>query len=94
MREVSPGVRIAINAISEIDLVNIQYFYGDSNRYHATNVGFGITYTLAIIVSVLSSRPGSLILLENPEAHLHTRGKAKMGELLALAASCGIQVVI
>ncbi|WZI67056.1 MAG: AAA family ATPase [Gloeotrichia echinulata CP02] len=36
----------------------------------------------------------TLILVENPEAHLHPRGQAKMGELLALAASCGIQVVI
>ncbi|ADI65882.1 AAA family ATPase [Trichormus azollae] len=94
MREVSPGLSIVINAILEIDLVNIQYFYGDSNRYRATNVGFGITYTLPIIISVLSCRPSSLILVENPEAYLYPRGKAKMGELLALAASCGIQVVI
>ena len=65
-----------------------------SNRYRATNVGFGITYVLPIIVAVLSSAPGSLLLIENPEAHLHPRGQARMGELLALAASCGIQVVI
>jgi predicted ATPase len=43
---------------------------------------------------VLASPPGTLILIENPEAHLHPKGQAKMGELLALAASCGVQVVI
>ena len=94
MREVSPGIRIEIKANSEMGLVTIQYFYGDSNRYRATNVGFGITYTLSIIVAILSSPSGTLILVENPEAHLHPRGQAKMGELLALAASCGVQVVI
>ncbi|MBD2343750.1 AAA family ATPase [Anabaena subtropica] len=94
MREVSPGIRIEIEANSAMGLVNIKYFYGDSNRYRATNVGFGITYTLSIIVAILSSPPGTLILVENPEAHLHPRGQAKMGELLALAASYGIQVVI
>lgn len=94
LREVSPGIRIEIKANPEMGLVNIQYFYGESNRYRATNVGFGITYTLPIIVAVLSSYPGSLILVENPEAHLHPRGQAKMGELLALAASCGVQVVL
>jgi predicted ATPase len=94
MREVSPGIRIEIKANSEMGLVTIQYFYGDSNRYRATNVGFGITYTLSIIVAILSSYPGTLILVENPEAHLHPRGQAKMGELLALAANCGVQVVI
>ncbi|WP_338044553.1 AAA family ATPase [Nostoc edaphicum] len=43
---------------------------------------------------VLASEPDTLILVENPEAHLHPRGQTKMGELLALAASCGVQVVI
>ncbi|NES00384.1 MAG: DUF3696 domain-containing protein [Symploca sp. SIO1B1] len=94
MGEVSPGTRIKINSNPDIDLMNLQYSYGDSNLYRATNVGFGITYTLPIIVAVLASEPGTLILLENPEAHLHPQGQAKMGELLALAASCGVQVVI
>lgn len=94
MREVSPGTRITINSNTDIDLINLQYSYGDSNPYRATNVGFGISYTLPIIVAILSSEPGTLILVENPEAHLHPKGQAKMGELLALAANCGVQVVI
>jgi len=57
MREVSPGIRIEIEANSAMGLVTIKYFYGDSNRYRATNVGFGITYTLSIIVAILSSPP-------------------------------------
>lgn len=65
-----------------------------SKAHRATNVGFGISYTLPIIVAVLASEPDTLILVENPEAHLHPRGQAKMGELLALAASCGVQLVI
>jgi predicted ATPase len=92
--EVSPGTRIEIKSNPDMDLVSLQYSYGLSNPYRATNVGFGITYTLPIIVAVLASEPGTLILIENPEAHLHPKGQAKMGELLALAASCGIQVVI
>lgn len=94
MGEVSPGTRLEIKSNPDMDLVSFQYSYGLSNPYRATNVGFGITYTLPIIVAVLASEPDTLILVENPEAHLHPRGQAKMGELLALAASCGVQVVI
>jgi predicted ATPase len=94
MREVSPGTRIKITSNSDMGLMNLQYFYGDSNPYRATNVGFGISYTLPIIVAVLASEPDTLILLENPEAHLHPKGQSKMGELLALAASCGVQIVV
>jgi len=94
MGEVSPGTRLKINQKSDVDLISIQYSYGDSNPYRATNVGFGITYTLPVIVAALASEPGTLILMENPEAHLHPKGQAKIGELLALAASCGVQIVI
>ncbi|MEW5859651.1 MAG: DUF3696 domain-containing protein [Cyanobacteriota bacterium] len=98
MGEVSPGTRMDVTSHLGMDLVSLQYSFviGNqvSNNYRATNVGFGITYTLPIIVATLWSHRGTLILIENPEAHLHPKGQAKMGELLALAASCGVQVVI
>ena len=94
MGEVSPGTRIKIDAKPDVDLMSFQYSYGDSNPYRATNVGFGISYTLPIVVAVLASKPGTIILIENPEAHLHPKGQVKMGELLALAASGGVQIVI
>ncbi|NER33536.1 MAG: DUF3696 domain-containing protein [Oscillatoria sp. SIO1A7] len=94
MGTVSPGTRLEIQSSPALDLVSLEYSYGISNSYRATNVGFGITYTLPIVVAVLASKPGTLIMIENPEAHLHPKGQAKMGELLALAASCGIQVVV
>ncbi|MBW4622263.1 MAG: DUF3696 domain-containing protein [Cyanosarcina radialis HA8281-LM2] len=94
MGEISPGTRFKVAPKPEVDLVSMQYSYGDSKPYRATNVGFGISYTLPIIVAVLSSEPDTLILLENPEAHLHPKGQSKIGELLALAASCGVQIVV
>jgi predicted ATPase len=94
MGEISPGTRINIKDIPDLDLVSLQYSYGLSNSYRATNIGFGISYTLPIIVAILASEPGTLLLLENPEAHLHPKGQAKIGELLTLAASAGIQVVL
>ncbi|MCL1466461.1 DUF3696 domain-containing protein [Argonema galeatum] len=92
--EVSPGTRLKIASKPDIDLMSFQYSYGDSNPYRATNVGFGISYTLPIIVAVLASEPGTLIIIENPEAHLHPKGQSQMGRLLAIAASCGVQIVI
>jgi predicted ATPase len=46
------------------------------------------------VVATLAAAPGSLLLIENPEAHLHPKGQALMGELLARAAAGGVQVVI
>jgi predicted ATPase len=96
--EITPGTRLHLTDHLGMDLINLQYSFTKkqqvSNQYRATNVGFGITFVLPVIIALLSSKPGALVLLENPEAHLHPRGQAKMGELMARAASCGIQVVV
>ena len=78
------------------DDVVLRFSFPDisGNYYRPTNVGFGLTYTLPIFVAVLSAKPGSLIIIENPEAHLHPKGQAIMGRFLARAAACGIQLVV
>jgi predicted ATPase len=98
MQEVSPGVHIDLQRYDAIDAVSVLYSFAAgrlySNPYRSTNVGFGITYTLPVIVALLSARPGTLVLLENPEAHLHPRGQVKMGELMSRASSGGVQVIV
>ncbi len=92
--EISPGTRIHITDSPGMDLVSLQYSFGLSKEYRATNVGFGITYTLPVITAILAAKPGSLLLLENPEAHLHPRGQAQMGNLLSQAAAQGVQIIL
>lgn len=92
--EISPGTRIHITDSPGMDLVSLQYSFGLSKEYRATNVGFGITYTLPVITAILAAKLGSLLLLENPEAHLHPKGQAQMGNLLAQAAAQGVQIIL
>ncbi len=96
--EISPGVQIKLASVRDVGVANLEYAFdlGNqiSNTFRSMNVGFGITYALPIIVSVLTFFPEALLLIENPEAHLHPRGQAAMGRLLALAASSGIQVLV
>ena len=46
------------------------------------------------MVAALSSGPDDLLLIENPEVHLHPAGQSAMGAFLALVASAGVQVII
>ena len=95
---ISPGVRLRLTPIVGSDLVQLSFAFAtsreESSYYRPTNVGFGLTYTLPILVALLSARPGHLVLLENPEAHLHPRGQAQLGRLLALCAADGVQVMV
>jgi len=95
--EVSPGARIHSKSYRDMDSVNIEYSFameGElSGRRRATNVGFGVTYALPVITALLASN-GGMLIIENPEAHLHPRAQVRMGQLIALAADAGCQIVV
>ena len=60
----------------------------------APNAGFGISYALPVIVAALRAAGGGLLLVENPEAHLHPAGQSAIGGFLAQVAADGVQVLI
>jgi predicted ATPase len=98
MGDLCPGVDIRADAIEGTDAVRLSYGFpgtlGRTKRRRPSNVGFGLTYVLPIVVACLTARPGSLVLLENPEAHLHPMGQTRMAELAAATAAQGAQVIM
>ena len=67
---------------------------GHEHEFKPQNVGFGISYVLPVLVALLTSIPEDIVIIENPEAHLHPRGQAEMGNLIARAAAYGVQVFV
>lgn len=65
-----------------------------STWVRSTNMGFGISYALPIVLAGLIAESGGLLLIENPEAHLHPAGQSRMGVFLAWLAGRGVQIVI
>ncbi|MEU0519195.1 DUF3696 domain-containing protein [Streptosporangium sp. NPDC006007] len=99
MREICPGVNLQAATIEGTDLVRLGYRIGVAGlptalSHRPTNVGFGLSYVLPIVLACLSAVPGSLILLENPEAHLHPRGQTMMATLAAAAVASGAQLIV
>lgn len=95
-REISKGVNVV--PVKEGNDYKIKFSFntpdGKTDEFDAENVGFGLSYILPLLVAILSADKGSLILIENPEAHLHPNGIAKLTELMCLAAQAGIQIII
>lgn len=94
MGEVSPGAKMETQPVEGTDLIRLRFGFGDSDMFRPSNVGFGMTYTLPVVTALVAAQSGQLILLENPEAHLHPRGQVTMGNLIARAASSGVQVLL
>lgn len=97
LNEISPDVKFDVSQIENTDFAKLGFYYFDktkSRTFRPTNVGFGISYALPVIVALLKARKGNILIMENPEAHLHPRGQRKMGELIALCASNGVQIFL
>ena len=95
--EISPGAYVYPKKIPELSRVVLSYGYDhgrDAPLFRPINVGFGLSYILPMLVVLLSAFEGEILVIENPEAHLHPRGQAEVGKLLARAAAAGIQLFV
>lgn len=96
LSRISPNVRVAIDGNSETKY-NLNYTYPTSkgrNKVSPLNTGYGISYVLSVIVALLISRKGALVIIENPEAHIHPAAQSALMELISRAVSGGVQVII
>lgn len=94
LESICPGTSVKVDALgsmnAQIKLRNASI----KNHVLATNIGFGISYSLPVIVNGLIAKPGSVYIVENPEAHLHPKGQSQMGYFLGKVASAGVKVIV
>lgn len=95
---ISPGISPVININTSSRTAELRYEYIEdrvkTNSYKSVNVGFGITYVLPVVVELVSAKEGDIVLIENPEAHIHPKGQRMLGELIALASAGGVQIIV
>lgn len=98
LSEIGQTPMIHLDNHTALDRISMQFSFMrngiPSSNYRTTNVGFGLTYSLPVFVACLTAKANSIILIENPEAHLHPKGQVAMGKFLSLVASSGVQIVL
>ncbi len=90
-----PGCVLTVNQVPRANTVTLGIRLSSSTNFHRPiHTGFGIIQVLPIVVAALSASENSLLLIENPEIHLHPAGQSAMGEFLATVAAAGVQTMI
>lgn len=59
-----------------------------------SELGAGVSYLAKILILCLRAEAGDLVMIENPEIHLHPAAQSRLGEFLAFVAARGIQIII
>ena len=95
MNRFFPDFNLTNDPISHTNMLNLRILTSKKLDFHRPgHTGFGVTQLLPIVVGALSAEKGDIIIVENPEIHLHPAGQAMVGEFLTEVASAGIQVFI
>ena len=95
MRQFFPNCGLSVERIPHANAVTLGLRTSTSTEFHRPiNTGFGLTQVLPLIVAAVSANQNDLLLIENPEVHLHPSGQARMGEFLGEVAAAQVQVLI
>lgn len=92
LSEIAPNVKFTYSIDKNSDTS-----YSLFNGFRAANVGFGLSYSLSVIAALIigTTMENSIVMIENPEAHLHPRGQVGLARLIALCSRLeNCQVII
>lgn len=67
---------------------------GAKDLVNISDVGFGMSQSLPVLVALLVARPGQTVLIEQPEIHLHPLAQRRMADLIIEAVSRGVRPII
>lgn len=94
------GTTLSINDLKKTNYLQVKYnnnpanFSSDALYCRPVNVGSGISYLISILISCLGSEEGSIIIIENPEIHLHPKAQSRLCEFLHHVSKAGRQLFI
>ena len=97
MGEITPGISFRTEDYGHSNRIGLtvhQAGIAAAEYFSVQNVGFGISYVLPVVLALVKAQAEDLVILENPEAHLHPAGQSRMGELIARACHGGVQVIV
>jgi predicted ATPase len=90
-----PGASFDIQPVPNANLVTMGIRTSPATDFHRPqNVGYGLTHILPILAACLGAKEHDLIMVENPESHLHPSGQSEMGEFFSLCAASGLQIIL
>ena len=95
MRVFFPDFAMQLRQVPQTNAVTLGLRTSPATEFlRPIHVGFGLTQILPIVIAALSAAEGDILVIENPEVHLHPAAQALMGQFLADVARAGVQVIV
>ena len=88
------GIKNMIQDLGLSNSLSMAYSLGGGKAVRPYHMGSGVSFALGIIVACLCAKPDDIVVIENPEIHLHPKAQSDLTRFLCFAANAGIQIIL
>ncbi|MBU0992496.1 MAG: DUF3696 domain-containing protein [Proteobacteria bacterium] len=88
------GIKNTIRDLGLSNSLSVELSLGNGKPVRPYHMGSGVSFAIGVLVSCLSANPDDIVVIENPEIHLHPKAQSDLTEFLCFAANAGIQVIL
>lgn len=89
------GVNFILNSSKQTEKsTRISYDTDGLSDISPFQLGTGVSYLVKILIMCLRAKKNDVLIIENPEIHLHPAAQAMLGEFFSFIVAAGIQVIL
>lgn len=88
------GATLSLEDVPGTDIVKASYDMGDDRKIRPRNIGSGTSYLISLLILCLSSKKDDVLIIENPEIHLHPKAQSRVCEFLYFISQAKRQLFI
>ncbi len=88
------NVNLKIEEMGNTNTYSAKYAYKNNKDVRPYHIGSGVSYILGVIIAGLSAKKDDIVIIENPEIHLHPKAQSDLAEFLCFIANAGIQIIV
>ena len=89
------GGQLYTEDVSDTDIIKAYYAMTSSGRrVRPINIGAGLGYVISVLVMGLASQDGDVLIVENPEIHLHPKAQSRLMEFFVFLSEANVQIFL
>lgn len=88
------GMKFSVKTEEKNSNIVVSYDADDVKDLMPNQLGTAVSYLAKVLIMCLRTKPGDVLMIENPEIHLHPKAQGKLGEFLIYIVNAGVQVIV
>lgn len=94
------GMTLSIKDLKKTNYLQVKYNNNPANVSseamfaRPVNVGSGVSYLISILITCLASEEDDIIVIENPEIHLHPKAQSRLCEFIYFICAANRQLFV